>query len=48
VLILALKMDFRVCRICFAHGCIAELSSLFDGDAKRAEKFEEVTGINVS
>ena len=40
-------MSFRVCRGCFAHECIANLTSLFEGDSKNTEKLS-VFGIDVS
>jgi Zinc finger, C2H2 type len=38
------KLSFSICRVCFAPDCVANLSSLFEGNA---EKFQNITRIDV-
>jgi Zinc finger, C2H2 type/C2H2-type zinc finger len=41
------KFIFNVCRVCFAPDCVVNLSSLFEENAENAEKFRNVTRIDV-
>jgi hypothetical protein len=45
---MSVDFDFSVCRVCFAPECVANLSSLFEGKAEKAEKFKAISGIDVS
>jgi hypothetical protein len=45
---MSVDFDFSVCRVCIAPECVATLTSLFEGNAEKAEKFKAISGIDVS
>jgi hypothetical protein len=42
------SLSFKVCRVCVAFDSVGEFSSLFAANSQNAEKFQNVSGIDVS